>query len=296
MEKLRDDEFIINEPMQHSQANLLSAVVMELGSNDKFLGLMQQEQAFITKKMALRRQNIRANRDAMAGVIDNATVQGLYDMGEIGWSQAITLDHFTTLCREDQEEIIGLMEHDIDKLLDKYQETNACMAMMMATFDSANIMAVTALQNAQTMALPKSKVATLSRDELDEMLVDNYIEQRQKFDKCFTSMETLIRGEDCAIYAANDLRKRTARELVTTAHYVDMCCMITHSTACNHFRSIMGMVKYGSLPRDTINHIAECKLKYDMRLFDDVMEISSGRGRSDLIVLDDTEREMQKSA
>lgn len=288
MERLRDEEFRINEPRTAQQPNVLSAVVMGLGGNSKLYELKEHQQAFVAKKLAQRKQNIRANRDAMDGIISNPTVQNLYTLGEIKWYEAIALDHFTTLDVENQEEIIGMVEHDIDSLLDKYHKTNACMSMMLATFDTANIMAVTALQNAQTMNLAKSKVADMDKEELWDVLANNYITHKQKFDKCFDSMSQLVCGDDCGLDKANDLRKQTARDLVSAAHYADMCCLLVHSSAISHFRSVLGMVKHGSLSRDSINHIDDCKLKYDMRLYDDVAEMSSGRERSDLIIIDDT--------
>ncbi len=261
--------------------------------------VLAAEQAFVAKKMNLRRQNIIEGRDSMECVITDETVENLYSLGEIGWKDAIRLDHFAALSTEDKESLLVHYYEKTDEYLRHYENANKLLASNLALFDQANSLAVTALSHARTMSMTATEVDRLTPDALSAILTENYRDNNAKFRSNLGIIKDFVKPNDgfsLGLTMIEALRKYSAGKVATFSQYSDFCELIVFGEMGRLYRDALTSMRYGSLPRAAIKRAKECDDVYTSRMHEVVADAVSCLNESDLVILDDAETAMQPSA
>lgn len=252
--------------------------------------IVEDEQAFVAKKVSLRRQNISESRDPMECAIADKTVENLYTLGEIGWKEAIKLDYFASLDAEDKDALLWFYEQEIDRYLSHYGDVNKVLSRKLADFEQANSLAIDALSNAHTLSMTSAEAQSMEKEELDDLLIQNYRQNNAEYHKNVTKMQDCL-GTDTnlGLDMLEQLRKYSANRLVTYSRYADFCELLANGKMGRSYRDALNSVRYGSLPRSAIQRVHESKAVYVARLFGVVDDVLSDRKRSDLVIISENE-------
>lgn len=291
MTKLPDDEYKIQDrdEMPASGDTILHFVgisgARETQPQSDVKRLSQGEEAWICAKMAQRRRNIRAGREAMDGVIEDARVRGLFELGEVYLSEALFLDYFAQLQPAEQTMVLDSMREQMLAMTDDYHDLNVCIGTTLAAFDLTNSLAITALHNAKKKCMTRAQIDQLSTDELRAELRSNYCQKIAQMDEYVDGMSIMIAKADTGLPWMNNTRKEVARRLATHAHGLDMCELLAHGEKTLYYSNIVNVLKYCGLSHAASEHLAECRQTYRRRANELYHEMYGYGSSSDLIIV-----------
>lgn len=291
MTKLPDDEYKIQDKDEMSACGdaILYAIgvpgARETRPQSDVKKLSQGEEAWTCAKMAQRRRNIRAGRDAMDGVIEDARVRGLFDLGEIYLSEALFLDYFAQLQPAEQTAVLDNMREQMLAMTDDYYDLNMCIGTTLAAFDLTNSLAVTALHDAKKKCMTRTQIDQLSTAELRDELRSNYCQKIAQMDEYVDGMSIMIAKEDTGLPWMNNTRKSVARRLATHAHGMDMCELLAHGEKTLYYSNIVNVLRYCGLSHAASEHLEECRQIYRRRANELYHEMYGYGSLSDLIIV-----------
>lgn len=258
------------------------------GLEEYFAPVLERKEDFVAQKIALRRQNIRNNRDAMDGVIDCEIARDMYDEGFIKWRDALVVDHFATLNRGVQDELIDLFRLEIEDLFAEYTNINDCIELVLSNFDSSNNLAIDALKQAHTVQMTPKEAAQFTTTELNTFLTTNYRENKELVAAFLDEMRIFVNQNDYLNISSLDaMRKMTAREIAQNSLICDAFEYVTRGEASGQYIDSCFAMSESGLSRDVIQHMQQCKVSYACRLQDMAQDILTDRSHSDLVIVED---------
>ena len=286
MEKLRDEDYkIVDNTQKKSQANFGGV------PSDVMKDVIRTEGKYYLDKLAVRRQNIRAGREPMEGILVDSKVKNLLELGEITYKEAIRLDYFAMLDARTQIGYLEVVNGVFDEALDRYTMVNNQLALSLAEFRSVSILARSAIDNARTLNFKQTEIEKLSKKRVGNMCKENYEKYSMIYGNFIISMSHIAYGNDYAerigLDDLNDMRKSTATEIAAIAKMLDCYELFESESGSLFYYGAISILRGCSLPRDLIKEVEDSQNKVDDFLREGLREQHSSAGKSNLVVIDD---------